>query len=81
MIQTPNLSCAVGNSFLIQTLFSNIELCCACAWLLSDERDIVNLLARGANIIALAFLKNVLQVREAVFALNGTTITMTRNVR
>ena len=74
MIQTPNLSCAVGNSFLIQTAFSNMELCCACAWLLSDERELVNLLARGANIIAFG-------IREAVFALNGTTITMTRNVR
>ena len=58
MIQTPNLSCAVGNSFLIhQTLFSNIELCCACAWLLSDERELVNLLARGANIIAFGIFK------------------------
>ena len=51
-----------------------MELCCACAWLLSDERELVNLLARGANIIAFG-------IREAVFALNGTTITMTRNVR
>ena len=56
MIQTPNLSCAVGNSFLIQTPFSNMELC-ACAWLLSDERELVKLLARGANIIAFGICK------------------------
>ena len=38
-----------------------MELCCACAWLLSDERELVNLLARGANIIVIVIQPIVLK--------------------
>ena len=82
LIQTAILSCAVGNSFLIRWEFvfdsdaelimrrwefvfdsdavqqyGNMELCCACAWLLSNERELVNSLARGVNIIAFGICK------------------------
>ena len=37
--------------------YGNMELCCACAWLLFNERELVNLLARGVNIIAFGICK------------------------
>ena len=48
-----------GSLFATPTLAhaQTFDRCVACAWLLSDERELVNLLARGANIIAFGICK------------------------